>query len=69
MLRQLSRRRLSQLRASFQAPSAKKLRVLGAPLVLAGIVSSGLACADPLYPGIYQEVSALTGFIRSVVGK
>lgn len=34
-----------------------------------GIVSFGVGCATPLYPGIYARVSAAISFIRHVVSK
>ncbi|XP_025835628.1 trypsin-7-like [Agrilus planipennis] len=44
----------------------------GGPLtvngVLYGVVSQGIGCADPRYPGIYANVSNLRSFIEDVTG-
>jgi trypsin len=44
----------------------------GGPLVfgttLFGIVSWGVGCAEPKYPGVYSNVALLRGFVTAVTG-
>uniref|UniRef100_A0A0A1WSZ4 Trypsin 3A1 n=2 Tax=Zeugodacus cucurbitae TaxID=28588 RepID=A0A0A1WSZ4_ZEUCU len=45
----------------------------GGPMVcngkLAGIVSFGVECADPRYPGVYTDISSVYSFIESTLEK